>query len=157
MQHIGPYPTLVCPHEAAPSQTRPVLHAMGSFDKPHGLRTGWNGRGRKLCGPIGNNYCTRDTSSKNSQADQMPVRWRGCETRRSVRWRGCQPVAIWDDGSLLHLGGAGRVQRAAAVLSENPYMTRAPPQGENGAGILIGVNRKVYDVSVSQKFYGPGC
>ena len=56
MQHIGPYPTLVCPREAAPSQTRPVLHAMGSFGKPLGLRTGWNGRGRKLCVPIMNNY-----------------------------------------------------------------------------------------------------
>ena len=37
MQHIGPYPTLVCPHEAAPSQTRPVPQAMGSVGKPRGL------------------------------------------------------------------------------------------------------------------------
>ena len=56
MQHIGPYPTLVCPREAAPSQTRPVLHAMGSLSQAHGLRKVWNGRSRKLCVPIVNNY-----------------------------------------------------------------------------------------------------
>ena len=61
MQHIGPYPTLVCPHEAAPSQTRPVLHAMGSVGKPRGLKADWDGRGRKLCVPIMNNYCSHNT------------------------------------------------------------------------------------------------
>ena len=60
MQHIGPYPTLVCPREAAPGQTRPVLHAMGSFGKPHGPGADWNGRDRKLCVPIGNNYWPPD-------------------------------------------------------------------------------------------------
>ena len=54
MQHIGPYPTLACPHEAAPGQTRPVLHATGSVGKAHGLRKDWNGRSRKLCVPIVN-------------------------------------------------------------------------------------------------------